>query len=70
MNKLEYAIAFAVVAIMTLYVFVIGRCLREGVNAISAGLVSPGSEFATGPGHLGTRSRLVAFIMSLVLIKA
>ena len=28
-NKLEYAIAFAVVAIMTLYVFVIGRCLRE-----------------------------------------
>ena len=28
-NKLEYAIAFAVLAIMTLYVFVIGRCLRE-----------------------------------------
>lgn len=28
-NKMEYAIAFTVVAIMTLYVFVIGRCLRE-----------------------------------------
>ncbi len=28
-NKMEYAIAFAVVAIMTLYVLIIGRCLRR-----------------------------------------
>jgi aromatic ring hydroxylase len=28
-NKMEYAIAFAVVAMMALYVLIIGRCLRE-----------------------------------------